>query len=56
MKKQYLKPEIENIKLELEGILRVSGDMDGEANEPARARMFNGGFIDDCDDCDDSEE
>lgn len=50
MIKQYLKPEIENIKLELEGILRVSGDMDGEADEPARARMFNGGFDDDWDD------
>ena len=50
MIKQYLKPEIENIKLEQMGMLCISGDLDGDADEPARARMFNGEFDGDWDD------
>jgi hypothetical protein len=50
MKKQYWKPEIEVIKLELKDLLRVSGDLGDDADEPARARMFNGEFDGDWDD------
>lgn len=40
MKKQYMKPEIEIIKMEQQGMLCMSGDLSGDANEPANARMF----------------
>ena len=50
MKKLYWKPEIEVIKLELKDLLRVSGDLGDDADEPARARMYSGELDDDWDD------
>ena len=43
MKKQYMTPEIGIVKLELKGMLCMSGEVGGDATEPAHARMFDFG-------------
>ena len=48
MKKQYLTPEMEILKLEQEGMLCMSGDLGGDATDPAKAPLFD----DDLDDWD----
>ena len=45
-KKIYEKPTMEIVKLEQQGMLCISGDLSGDANEPAKARMFDGGWDD----------
>lgn len=45
MKKEYMEPQMEVIEMLPEGMLCVSGDINGEATDPAHARMF--GFEDD---------
>lgn len=37
MKQQYISPEMEIVKLEQGGMLCVSGEIDGEATEPANS-------------------
>ena len=37
MKKQYIMPKAEAIELKMTSILCVSGDLGGDANEPALA-------------------
>lgn len=37
MKKQYMTPEMEIVKLEMKGMLCISGEIGGDANEPAYA-------------------
>lgn len=48
MKKQYMTPEIGIVKLEMKGMLCMSGEVGGDATEPAQARMFD--FEDDFED------
>ena len=48
MKKQYMTPEIGIVKLEQKGMLCMSGEVGGDATEPAHARMFD--FEDDFED------
>ena len=43
MKKQYLTPEMEIVRLEQVGMLCASGEIGGEAHEPASARMIDFG-------------
>ena len=45
MKKEYIEPRMEVVDILPGGMLCVSGDINGEATEPAHARMF--GFGDD---------
>ena len=46
MKKQYLTPEMEILKMEQEGMLCMSGDLGGDATDPAKARLFDGDLDD----------
>ena len=46
MKKQYLTPEMEILKLEQEGMLCLSGDLGDDATDPAKARLFDGDLDD----------
>lgn len=48
MKKQYMTPEIGIEKLEMKGLICMSGEVGGDATEPAQARMFD--FEDDFED------
>ena len=41
MKKQYMTPETGIVKLEMKGMLCMSGEVGGDATEPAQARMFD---------------
>lgn len=50
MKKQYMMPEMEIVKLEQEGMLCISGEIGGDANEPAFARMIGFGEEEDFED------
>ena len=43
MKKQYMTPETEIVKLEQKGLICMSGEISGDATEPAQARMFDFG-------------
>ena len=48
MKKLYMTPEIGIEKLEMKGLICMSGEVGGDATEPAHARMFD--FEDDFED------
>lgn len=37
MKKQYIMPQVEEIELKMTSMLCVSGDLGGDANEPAHS-------------------
>ncbi|MBQ7511767.1 MAG: hypothetical protein IJU11_03380 [Prevotella sp.] len=50
MKKQYMMPEMEIVKLEQEGMLCISSEIEGGASEPGFARMIDFGEEEDFED------
>ena len=41
MRKEYIEPQVEAIEMLPEGMLCLSGDIDGDATEPALSPFFD---------------